>query len=482
MSTNCHLLNIRPFNDLTLHWLSFLNQRSHAAVIGTCRTFANFLGTSTKIKGMHKHVGQVRPDSKAQEIQALIIKRKVDGGKALSTDLERYKELKRNELNGANIRRLELYGTDSFNFERLENFPNLESLSLSGSLDIRIVTVEMLQKLSEWCPNLQSLNIGCFPFKDAHLAAIKGLTNLRDLKLHNYIITTSGFETIASHFPQLRVLNLSRCENFTDKALQKIAQAHPELQHLDVSGCDKLTDVGIKALSEHCKKLEVLDLNSDFTSHRIIRDEAIVNIAKSCPNLLRLNLAGSMVKDQALFAIAANLKQLQSLDLSYCRNFTNMGIWAVICECTQMQSLSLNRCSQITDKGLELLSEFPQLHVTLPNGNFIFGKPKKKEAVSSTPEKIVPFASDKDQRPKKQLDEDDILITFENETPLDPTSSSKAPAKKRSQQEGLTPLKKIEQTVSQKKVSDLSDRRIARLITTAAVGAYSYLRDKWAAR
>ena len=64
----------------------------------------------------------------------------------------------------------------------------------------------------------------------------------------------------------------------------------------------------------------------------------------------------SKVDDTKLFTIANGLPQLQSLNISHCRNITDEGIIVLANGCSQLQSLDISCCDKITDAGRRALA------------------------------------------------------------------------------------------------------------------------------
>jgi hypothetical protein len=55
--------------------------------------------------------------------------------------------------------------------------------------------------------------------------------------------------------------------------------------------------------------------------------------------------------------VAAGCPNLTSLNLSHCKNLTDVGLEKVVVGCPKLTSLNLSNCVQVTDAGLEKLRQ-----------------------------------------------------------------------------------------------------------------------------
>ena len=86
---------------------------------------------------------------------------------------------------------------------------------------------------------------------------------------------------------------------------------------------------------------------------RNITDASLTRVARGWSNLHSLNLAGcSRITDASLTRVARGCPNLQSLNLDSCRNITDASLGEVAFGCLNLQSLVLRYCSRITDASL----------------------------------------------------------------------------------------------------------------------------------
>ena len=85
---------------------------------------------------------------------------------------------------------------------------------------------------------------------------------------------------------------------------------------------------------------------------RAVSDVGISKIGEGCPELRSLHLEDChKVTDAGISKIGEGCRQLQSLDLSYCHKVTDAGISKIGEGCRQLRSLHLGFCGFVTDVG-----------------------------------------------------------------------------------------------------------------------------------
>lgn len=112
---------------------------------------------------------------------------------------------------------------------------------------------------------------------------------LQKIKLSNRNITDRSIIKIAESCPNLRILNLARCDRVTNRSVIKIAENCPDLKELNLSGCYSISDTSIIRIAESCPNMIELNLSGC----RDVTDVCTLRIAESCSKLLRLILPSS---------------------------------------------------------------------------------------------------------------------------------------------------------------------------------------------
>nr|XP_018915416.1 PREDICTED: uncharacterized F-box/LRR-repeat protein C02F5.7-like [Bemisia tabaci] len=124
----------------------------------------------------------------------------------------------------------------------------------------------------------------------------------------------------------LRELNLNGCNKITDVSLE-YAFKFPELQILDLSKCQQITHHGLKFVGLHNPSLEAITLCECFN----LTDEGVVLLSKS-------------------------LRRLKTLNLEGCKQLTDRSIESIIDHCNSLQNLNIRHCSKMTSPNVSRLS------------------------------------------------------------------------------------------------------------------------------
>ncbi|XP_017891937.1 dynein regulatory complex subunit 6-like isoform X2 [Ceratina calcarata] len=220
-----------------------------------------------------------------------------------------------------------------------KSFPNLRRLELSNCFNG--VTDKTIQMIFKELVHLQTLKISqCDEVSDAGLTESRLRISLRS-KAEEEIVrdadrkreimrlcenvskplnTFSGFSLI--RLKGLQELDLSGCNRITDVSL-KHAFAFPELRILNLSQCQQITHIGLDYLSKNNPAIEYLDLNRCYN----ISDVGISYLAQRLHRLKQLLIQGCLqLTDHTLDSIKLYCKSLQYLDTRFCRGMTAAGI------------------------------------------------------------------------------------------------------------------------------------------------------------
>lgn len=178
--------------------------------------------------------------------------------------------------------------------------------------------------------------------------------DLQHLRVHDVPITENNLKTIAK-MSGLTSLDLSFTD-LNDSAFKYIA-AMKNLKRLDLSST-LVRGLKLNQLKE-LKNLTALDLANTRT-----HDFAIDTIVECCPNLERLNLAGTRITDQAILKLQ-NLKHLQKLKIAG-TNITDKYIDKLM-TLKDLQKISMSN-TRVSPKKLS------ELRRAKPGCKFVFGK------------------------------------------------------------------------------------------------------------
>ena len=231
-------------------------------------------------------------------------------------------------------------------FRYVGSFKNLKKADFS---DCRVYTTyaKHLQPLK----NLEEVSlVRCTQLSDADFDYFKNNTKLAKLDLTSCSRLTDAGIAKLKMFKNLKELKLTSCTRLTDKSLDHLAA----LKNLEVLYIDQ------------CRNLKAWDKLKAFPKLREVRvdytniDDAGVKVLAQLPNLKTLSLKYCrQLTPAALKSLAAGKAKIESLNLSYVRTLKD----ADLAPLAQMQSLKTLDMSStvITDTGMSQLVKIPQL-------------------------------------------------------------------------------------------------------------------------
>lgn len=164
-------------------------------------------------------------------------------------------------------------------------------------------------------------------------------------------ITDESFSFIVERCRGLKFLDLTRPTAMNGTALHMIGEQLHELETLILYACHNLASQDFIALSR-LSKLKKLDICGSKAS-----DEAVCAIIKSNPNLEFLNLTWNLcLTDKTVYAIARNLKKLETLSLHGLTNITAAGIrqWSKNGGSQSVKALDIRGCTATEELHIDL--------------------------------------------------------------------------------------------------------------------------------
>lgn len=165
----------------------------------------------------------------------------------------------------------------------------------------------------------------------------------------------NAVETIANFCHDLQILDLSKSFKLTDRSLYAIALGCRDLTKLNISGCSAFSDNALAYLASLCRKLKVLNLCGCV---RAASDTALQAIGHYCNELQSLNLGWcENVTDVGVMSLAYGCPDLRTLDLCGCVLITDDSVIALANRCPHLRSLGLYYCQNITDRAMYSLAQ-----------------------------------------------------------------------------------------------------------------------------
>ncbi|GAB4225451.1 MAG: hypothetical protein Tsb0021_00160 [Chlamydiales bacterium] len=167
---------------------------------------------------------------------------------------------------------------------------------------------------------------------------------------------------LVQHFPSVSRLNLEHCDWVDDDFFVKIISKLYKINDLNLAGNSQLTFRTWGAL------IELRGLNTLNVSRcRNLSDDDLDLLAASCPSIRSLNLSGNKnIGDIGLMSLT-QCSQLKVLTLSFCVGISPGGLVEFAQWGPKLDSLNLQRCPAATDHSvLQLIRLQPQLrHLNL---------------------------------------------------------------------------------------------------------------------
>lgn len=195
---------------------------------------------------------------------------------------------------------------------------------------------------------------------------VRTLGHLIELDLSDLpLVTSHSVREVWTFCRNLRVLNLSRCKNLTDKAFPSPLPSQSTFQ---LGGSKSLvvppTTSSVRpstipltgnadAQSSYANGVPPLVLPSHHTMQHLqsvdvsycqkLTDDAIAGLIQHAPRLSELYVAGcTHMTNRALQSIGKLKENLSGLDLSHCQHFTDDGTSQLVRSCPRIKSINIS--------------------------------------------------------------------------------------------------------------------------------------------
>ncbi|KAI4383407.1 hypothetical protein MLD38_009249 [Melastoma candidum] len=149
-----------------------------------------------------------------------------------------------------------------------------------------------------------------------------------------------------------------------DESTARVIRRAYALKELDISrsrwGC-QITDTGLQKISaaKCIGKLRSISLWG-MTG---ITDQGVVHLISRATSLQHLNIGGTFITDNSLFAIASSCPHLKSIVLWSCRHVTCGGLLVLVTSCRRLESINVWGTRVPMDCFLHLVKINPSLQV-----------------------------------------------------------------------------------------------------------------------
>ncbi|XP_042496804.1 F-box protein At5g67140-like isoform X2 [Macadamia integrifolia] len=148
-----------------------------------------------------------------------------------------------------------------------------------------------------------------------------------------------------------------------DSTARLVAHAY-SLKELDISrsrwGC-QITDDGLNRVS-------LAKCISNLTSISLwgmtgITDKGVIQLVSKATSLQHLNVGGTFITDESLFAIANSCPHLKTIVLWSCRHVTESGLFFLVNKCHKLESINVWGMRVPVDCLIALLTISPALQI-----------------------------------------------------------------------------------------------------------------------
>lgn len=155
----------------------------------------------------------------------------------------------------------------------------------------------------------------------------------------------------------IEILNLKQCIKLTDNSFIELECSFlANLANINLESCF-ISDRSILSISRCCQNLESIDLSwcKNITS------DALIKLVESCPKLKYFSSRGiANMNDEVLIKISVNCSKLIHLNINNCDNVSDNGLIAIANQCSLIKFLGVSNCSQnrnLTDGFLQSLGK-----------------------------------------------------------------------------------------------------------------------------
>ncbi|GJQ09752.1 hypothetical protein GpartN1_g1543.t1 [Galdieria partita] len=257
------------------------------------------------------------------------------------------------------LKQLDLSGCSQISnlgVEALSYFKNLESLVLDNCSSLGNISLSYIRTI----PCLKNLSIACCDkISGSGLEQIFCSKHLEFLNLSGCSRITSDALSHICSLTNLKQLKLRHCSRIDNRALEHIGHL-TNLETLELYECVKIDDEGLKYLQK-CTQIRYLCL-----SGTCISADGIASLAEMyMPHLesLHLTRCSNLVGSQFSFLLRRLSKNMKRLQLRYLHCVDEEVLRAISESFPQLESLNLTDCRQVTDKAISFLDNLSSLSV-----------------------------------------------------------------------------------------------------------------------
>ena len=230
------------------------------------------------------------------------------------------------------------------------------------------ITPQFLHAIAVRNPRMVKLSVqSCKNVTDRAIFSVASACHsLREIDVSDCpYVTFQTLNIILGSLGELRRLNASGCEK---NAELTITRNLPKLQEILISDCE-VDDSTAQSIASHCPNLRKLDVSGST----LISGSTITSLVR-CMHLCSVSFGDisasggmgggddamdsdsdadrtplSSIKDEHIEMLATSCTSLRDIEITGCGSLTGMAITHLLSQCEQLQKLSLRSCDGLTD-------------------------------------------------------------------------------------------------------------------------------------
>ncbi|XP_074572140.1 F-box protein At5g67140-like [Curcuma longa] len=152
--------------------------------------------------------------------------------------------------------------------------------------------------------------------------------------------------------------------NVDDESASRIVRAAYNITELDVSrscwGC-QITDQGLYKISQTKCVGNLLSISLWGVGG--ITDQGVIQLVSRANSLLHLNIGGTFITDESLYAVANSCPHIKTIVLWSCRHVTEHGLIELVNKCRKLESINVWGMTVPVDCFVSLLAISPALKI-----------------------------------------------------------------------------------------------------------------------
>ncbi len=120
-------------------------------------------------------------------------------------------------------------------------------------------------------------------------------------------------------------------------------RCHEFLKAIRLENCRWINDNSIKLLFNACRNIEILNLRQCIK----LTDNAFIDLQSNLKNLTNVNFVSCFIGDGGVEAIARGCPNLESIDVSWCKNITRFSLEKLALSCPKLRYFSSGGLSSV---------------------------------------------------------------------------------------------------------------------------------------